>query len=299
MLTYLTCSTWARAAEPENWIRVEHKGAYVAKFYLKCPGFFWESGSKAVGYKKTVALPAGVDTVLLNAQLHTGFKWKTIIRQEVPVKRIYTVTGTTTDPGHEWRVPSSTSPGQKYISFVHNADGQVKFFVKLGDEKVLWSSGIRLRGYSESVPLPADANEVQYTIQSRFLLMDADPEWKTLEGLDTVHPGTLIVTSNPPKFMAAWSYKLDWVAGKWIRVEHNGAYVAKFFLKCPGFFWKSGSKPVGFKETIRLPNDAEKVLLHVQVHTGLDWKTAVREEVPVCRIYKVSGTTIQPKCDYP
>lgn len=86
--------------EPRNWIRVVHKGAYVAKFYMAWEGQAtqWQSGTKAVGYEVEIPLPPSVKTVLLNAQEHTGFRWKTILRMEVPVQRTYTVSGTTLNP---------------------------------------------------------------------------------------------------------------------------------------------------------------------------------------------------------
>jgi len=86
--------------EPRNWIRLVHKGGYVAKFYMVWEGQAtqWQSGTKTLGYQVEVLLPPAVRTVLINAQEHTGFEWKTIVRMEVPVQRTYTVSGTTLNP---------------------------------------------------------------------------------------------------------------------------------------------------------------------------------------------------------
>lgn len=89
------------AGRPANWIRLVHKGAYVAKFYLQWEGQtkLWQSGNKHAGYAETIPLPPNVKTVLLNAQEHTGANWKTIIRKtDAPVQHTYTISGTTLNP---------------------------------------------------------------------------------------------------------------------------------------------------------------------------------------------------------
>ncbi len=75
--------------------------SYIAKFFLRWEGQtkLWRSGNKKIGYDVTVPLPPNVKTVLLNAQEHTGFGWKRIVRMtDAPVQRIYTVSGTTFHP---------------------------------------------------------------------------------------------------------------------------------------------------------------------------------------------------------
>jgi hypothetical protein len=93
---------------PRNWIRIVHKGLYVAKFYLHWEGQErdWQSGTRAIGYEQEVQLPPNVKTVRLNAQEQTGFGWKTIVNlPAAPVQRTYTVSGTTLSPKWTARPP--------------------------------------------------------------------------------------------------------------------------------------------------------------------------------------------------
>ncbi len=87
-----------------NWIRIENRGGYVAKFYVSWEGQSeqWRSGTKPIGYAETISLPPHIKAVSINAQEHTGFKWKTIFNKaDAPVQRTYTVTGTTLHP--DWK----------------------------------------------------------------------------------------------------------------------------------------------------------------------------------------------------
>jgi len=90
-----------------NWVRLVHRGAYVAKFYVAWEGQAgaWQSGTKTAGWETEITLPPNVQTVRLNAQEHTGFNWRTVLNQTLPVQRTYTLTGTTLHPGWNARPP--------------------------------------------------------------------------------------------------------------------------------------------------------------------------------------------------
>jgi hypothetical protein len=83
----------------------------------------------------------------------------------------------------------------------------------------------------------------------------------------------------------------------WIRLVHNGLYVAKFYLRWPGqtTLWSSGNRTIGYSVNVPLPDDVKTVLLNAQEQTGFGWKNIVRREVPVQRTYTISGTTLQPR----
>lgn len=92
-----------------KWVRVHHKGAYVAKFYL---GWTengtkrgWKSGKKAVGYEKMIELPPNAQNINLNVQAMTGRlgkkAWKDVMRCEIDPRQTYEVYGTVFKP--KWK----------------------------------------------------------------------------------------------------------------------------------------------------------------------------------------------------
>lgn len=94
-----------------------------------------------------------------------------------------------------------------------------------------------------------------------------------------------------------------WTKTPWVRIVHNGAYVAKFFLTWTvdgqKKMWKSGKKGVGYDETLVLPDNARDVHLTAQSMTGLlgskAWKNIIKKEIQPQYTYEVSGTTLHPK----
>ncbi len=80
-----------------NWIRVVHRGVYIAKFFVQWEGQtkLWSSGDRAVGYSETIQLPPNIKTVVLHAQVKgLDFRWHTIFKEtDAPVQRTYTVGG--------------------------------------------------------------------------------------------------------------------------------------------------------------------------------------------------------------
>lgn len=90
------------ARKSGDWISFKHEGAYVAKFYLSWEDddgpHKWASGTKAVGYSyRYVFKGKYTRNIKINAQAHTGFKWKTIwnLRLDEPPNATYTAKGTT------------------------------------------------------------------------------------------------------------------------------------------------------------------------------------------------------------
>jgi hypothetical protein len=83
--------------ENRNWIRVLNEGAYVAKFYIQYQHngvtINQASGNKTFNTESVWHLPPEVQTVLLNAQGHTGLKWNVIHRGDVAVNCAYTARG--------------------------------------------------------------------------------------------------------------------------------------------------------------------------------------------------------------
>jgi len=103
--------TKVKAWTKTPWVRIVHKGAYVAKFYLTWTvdgqQKRWESGKKGVGYDETLILPDNAQNVRLTAQSMTGLlgknAWKNIIKREIPTQYTYEVRGTTLHPGYDAR----------------------------------------------------------------------------------------------------------------------------------------------------------------------------------------------------
>lgn len=94
-----------------------------------------------------------------------------------------------------------------------------------------------------------------------------------------------------------------WTKSPWVRLLHNGAYVAKIYLswKVDGQkkTWSSGKKSVGYEVALVLPENARNVHLNIQAMTGLlgnkAWKDIIRKEIPTQYTYEFIGTTLSPK----
>lgn len=95
-----------------------------------------------------------------------------------------------------------------------------------------------------------------------------------------------------------------WTNSPWVRILHDGAYIAKFYLVWAEGGqekrWESGKRPVGYERAFIFPKNARNVRLTAQSMTGLlgnkAWKQIIRKEIDDQSTYEFSGTTLNPSC---